>query len=212
MNDFHKLRENFQKFLNEGPNDLIPGYPDDSYDKINNTHEELKKALLDVSRASLASGAYNYGRLPKDVDARAWRAGSNSYAGGFMKRDWDKYLSADLDQLVRAGLPRTGIRREYRDAKYWKDTKLGGYNGLLYLFHHNADSLINHLEGQLMVSERQLEGEDLNDEKTKKKFKGVMLEIEAIKKAIKEVKKFKAVLDSTGGKPYSQFGGYDTTL
>ena len=154
MNDFHKLRENFQKFLNEGPNDLIPGYPDDSYDKINNTHEELKKALLDVSRASLASAAYNYGRSPEDVDAR------DTDDGGFMKRDWDKYLSADLDQLVRAGLPRTGIRREYRDAKYWKDTKLGGYNGLLYLFHHNADSLINHLEGQLTVAERKLGGED----------------------------------------------------
>lgn len=204
MNDYHKLRENFQKFLNEGPA-MIPGYPDDSYDEINNAHEGLKKALLDVSRASLASGAYNYGRSPEDVDAR------DTDDGGFMKRDWNKYLFADLDRIVKAGFPGTGIRK-YRNKKFWSDTKLGGRNDLLYLFHHNAGSLINHLERQLVVAERELEGEDLNDEKTKKKFKGVMLEIEAIKKAIEEVKKFKAVLDATGGKPYSEFGRYNTTL
>lgn len=206
MNDFHKLRENFKKFLNEISDDLIPGYPDDSYDKINNAHEGLKKALLDVSRASLASAAYNYGRSPEDVDAR------DTSDVGVMDRNWDKYLSANLDQIVKAGFPGTGIRKTYRNEKFWKDTKLGGVNDLLYLFHHNADSLVNYLEGQLVVAERGLKGEDLNDEKTKEKFKGVMLKIEAIKKAIEEVKKFKAVLDATGGEPYSQFGKYDTTL
>ena len=205
MNNFHKLRENFQKFLNEGPA-MIPGYPNTSYDEINNAHEELKKALLGVSRASLASAAYNFGRSPEDVDAR------DANDVGVMDRNWDKYLSANLDQIVRAGFPGTGIRREYRNEKFWKDTKLGGENGLLYLFHHNAGSLINHLEGQLVVAERKLKGEDLNDEETKEKFKGVMLEIEAIQKAIEEIKKFKAVLDATGGKPYSEFGKYDTTL
>ena len=209
MNDFHKLRENFQKFLNEkrpNPNEWIPGYPNDSYDKINNAHEELKKALLNVSRTSLASAAYNYGRSAEDVGA------DDTNDVGVMDRNWDRYLSAGLDQIARAGFPGTGIRKTYRNEKFWKDTKLGGVNDLLYLFHHNADSLVNYLEGQLMVAERELKGEDLNDEKTKEKFKGVMLKIEAIKKAIEEVKKFKAVLDATGGKPYSEFGKYDTTL
>ena len=88
MNDFHKLRENFQKFLNEIVDNLIPGYPDDSYDKINNAHEELKKALLDVSRASLASAAYNYGRSAKDVDA------DDTNDVGVVDRDWETSRSA----------------------------------------------------------------------------------------------------------------------
>ncbi len=188
MNDFHKLRENFNKFLNEGPNDLIPGYPNTSYDEINNAHEGLKKALLDVSRASLANAAYGYG-----YDA--------SQAGDFaMEKDWKKYLKADLNKLMNAGMPSTGVKRNYRNEKFWKDTKLGGENGLLYYFHENADNLASYLEGQLNVAERDLDGKDLNDEKVKEKYKGVMLKIEAIKKAIEEVKKYKAVLDATGGK------------
>jgi hypothetical protein len=206
MNDFHKLRENFQKFLNEGPNDLIPGYPNVSYDKINDAHEGLKKALLDVGRASLASAAYSFGFSPEDVDAR------DVDDVGVMDQNWDRYLSADLDQIARAGFPGTGIRKEYRNEEFWKSDKLGGLNGLLYFFHHNAGPLLNYLEGQLTVVERQLKGEDLNDEKTKEKFKGVMLEIKAIQKAIEEVKKFKATLDATGGKPYSEFGKYDVAF
>lgn len=206
MNDFHKLRENFQKFLNEGPNDLIPGYPNASYDKINDAHEGLKKALLDVSRASLASAAYSFGFSPEDVDAR------DVDDVGVMDQNWDRYLSADLDQIWKAGFPEIGIRKTYRDKKFWGDSKLGGENGLLYYFHHNADSLINSLETRLVLAEKKLEGEDLNDEKTKKKYKGIMLKIEAFKKAIEVAKNYKATLDATGGKPYSEFGKYDVAF
>ena len=213
MNDFHKLRENFQKFLKEEVSepketDTIPGYINSEYDAVNKVHKEMKEAFLDVVRASLAANAYDFSFTDRDVKA----TGRGSISG--IDPNWKKWLSADWGEFSPKVIGSyLGIRKPYSDKVYWEggSSELGAKKGnnLLYFLHHNADTLIKVLQRkQEELEERHLRGKNFSDKEVKEKYKGVLMQWEAYKKAIETYKNYKKVLD-TKGRPWKKDMKYD---
>jgi len=147
------------------------------FEKLQKEFEGVKKALIDVARVQLASASYGY-----NFDA--------SQVGDFAKeeRKVQKYLRADFRD-VKSNM-RSYINKNYLEDKFWE----GDANALFGYLRDNMDYTIDRLKTKLIVKERDIEGEDLNDEKVKEKYKLVVLEIEAIKKAISVLEKFKSTI------------------
>lgn len=166
----------FRQFLNEM--DYIDGINENEayFDNLLKEFDGVKKALIDVARVSLAKASYGY-----NFDA--------SQVGGFAKDEkWKKYLRADFKD-VKSNLS-SYINKNYLEDKYWK----GDPNTLFVYIKEDIDQIIDSLERWLIVSEREIDGQDLKDEKVKEKYKVVLLEIETIKKAISILEKFKSTL------------------
>ena len=80
---------------------------------------------------------------------------------------------------------------------------------MLYFLHHNADTLIKVLQRkQEELEERHLRGKNFSDKEVKEKYKGVLMQWEAYKKAIETYKNYKKVLD-TKGRPWKKDMKYD---
>jgi len=170
----------FRQFLNENEDSINEAaYGQEAYfDKLIKEFEVVKKALIDVARVQIASAAYGYG-----YDARE----AGIYA---MEKDWEKNLRADFN-AVKSNM-RTYIDPNYLKDEYWN----GDPNKIFVYIRENIDDIIDGLDTKLRLVNRLIDGdgEDLNDEKVKEKYKVKILLRETIKKTISTLEEFKKTL------------------